>query len=187
MNMNRKSIFGLAAVLILGIATVAFAHGGWGNGGGYMMGPGYGGGYMMGPGYGGHMMGPGYGGGYMMGPGYGGHMMGWDSDDGSYRHGHGAWGNLSEDDAAKLIASQEKLYNDTRELRNQIDEKALALRNEMDKANPDHNKVFELQKEVSSLRGEFDQKALDHQLEVRKLLPDDYRGGGYGYNGGYCQ
>lgn len=165
-KMNRKSIFGLAAVLILGIATVAFAHGGWG----------YSGGYMMGPGYGGHMM----------GPGYGGHMMGWDSDDGSYCHGYGARGNLSDADAAKLNASQEKFYNDTRELRDQIDEKALALRNEMDKANPDHSKVFELQKGVSSLRGEFDQKALDHQLEVRKLLPDDYRGSGYGYGGGYC-
>ena len=164
MKINGKSIFGLAAVLIFGIAAVAFAHGGWG--------------------YGGHMMGPGYGGGYMMGPGYGGHMMGWDSDDGPYHHRGGAWGNLSDEDAAKLNAFQEKFYKDTRELREQIDEKALALENEMDKANPDQSKVFELQKEVSSLRGEFDQKALAHQIEVRKILPDGYAASGYRH--GYC-
>ena len=174
MKLNTKSIFGLAAVLILGIAAVAFAHGGWGYGG-HMMGPGYGGGYMMGPGYG-----------HMMGPGYGGHMMGWDSDDGPYRRGPGAWGNLSEEDAAKLSAAQEKFYQDTRGLRDQIEEKSLALRDEMDKTNPDQAKVFALQKEISSLRGDFDQKALDHQLEVRKMLPEDFRSSGYGNRGGYC-
>lgn len=183
MKINKKSIFGLTAVLALAINAVAFAHGGWGYGsrmGGY-------GGHMMGSGYGGgNMMGPGYGGGYMMGPGYGGHMMGYDSDDGPYRHSGGAWGNLSDEDAAKLDASQEKFYNETRELRDQIDEKGIALNNEMRKDNPDKDKVFELQKEVSSLRNEFDQKALAHQLAVRKLLPDNLRGSGYGNRRGYC-
>lgn len=164
MKMNRKSIFGLAALLILGIATVAFAHGGWG--------------------YGGHMMGPGYG--HMMGPGYGGHMMGWDSDDGPYRRGYGAWGNLSEEDAAKLDASREKFYKDTRGLRDQIEDKEVALNDEMRKDNPDQGKIFKLQKEISALQSDFDQKAVAHQLEVRKLLPDNYRGSGYGYGRGYC-
>lgn len=182
MKTNKKNIIGLAAILTLAIAAVAFAHDGYrGHMGGY-------GGHMMGPGYGGgNMMGPGYGGGYMMGPGYGGgHMMGWDSDDGQYRRGPGTWGNLSEEDAAKLDASQEKFYNETRDLRDQIDEKGIALNNEMRKDNPDKDKVFELQKEVSSLRNDFDQKALAHQLEVRKLLPDNYRGSGYGNGRGYC-
>ena len=112
MKINRKSLFGLAAVLTLSIAAVAFAHGGWGYGS-HM--DGYDSGYMMGPGYGGdHMMGPGYG---------GGHMMGYDSDDAPYHRGCGAWGNLSDNDAAKLNASREKFYKETRELRNQIDEK----------------------------------------------------------------
>ena len=62
----------------------------------------------------------------------------------------------------------------------------VALNNEMDKANPDQNKIFALQKEVSSLRSDFDQKALAHQLEVRKLLPDNYQGSGYGKGRGYC-
>jgi len=173
MKINKKSIFGLAAVLTLGLATIAFAHGGWGYGS------------HMG-GYGGHMMGPGYDGGYMMGPGYGGHMMGWDADDGPYHRGYGDQCNLSDEDAAKLEASRDKFYKDTRKLRDQIEDRELALRSEMDKANPDQAKVYDLQKEVSSLRADFDQKALAHRLEVRKLLPDNFRGSGYGYGRGYC-
>lgn len=164
MKINKKSTFGLAAVLTLAIAAVAFAHGG--------------------SGYGSHM--GGYGGGYMMGPGYGNHMRGWDSDDGPYCRGHAALGNLSDEETAKLEASQEKFYRDTQELRDRIEEKEIALRGEMDRDNPDHAKVYELQKEISSLRADFDQKALTHRLEVRKLLPDNLRGSGYGHGRGYC-
>lgn len=151
MKLNQKSIFGLAAVLIFGIASVALARGGWGNGG--------------------HMMGPGHGRGQC--PGYGGQMMGWDGDHGPYHHRQGAaWSNLSDADKAKLNASREQFHKDTRELRDRIDEKTATLRTEMDKTNPDQGKVFELQKEISSLRGEFGQKALTHRLEVRKMFPD---------------
>jgi hypothetical protein len=60
----KKVLVILAAITLLGIGAIAYAHGpgGWGGGPGYgwsMMGPGYGG-QMMGPGFGGHR-GPGYG------------------------------------------------------------------------------------------------------------------------------
>lgn len=174
---TKTTIFGLATLVTLAIAAIAFAHGGYGS---HMRGYG---GYMMGPGYDGHMMGPGYGG-YMMGPGYGGHMMGWDADEGPYGRGCDSWGNLSEEQEAKLRASQDKFYNETRVLRDRIEEKSLALNNEMNKTNPDQAKIFSLQKEISSLRGEFDQKAIAHRMDVRKMLPDDYRGRGYAR--GYC-
>ena len=74
MKINITSIVGIAAVLTLAIATVAFARGGWGDGS------------HMGR-YGGHMMGPGYG---------GGHMMDYDCNYGYHMRGHGAWRNLSE-------------------------------------------------------------------------------------------
>lgn len=165
MKINMTSIVGMAAVLTLAIATVAFARGGWGDGS------------HMGR-YGGHMMEPGYG---------GGHMMDYDCNYGYHMRGHGAWRNLSDEDAAKLEASQEKFFEDTNELRNKIDEKELALRKEMDKTNPDQDSVLALQKEISSLRSDFDQKALAHQLEVRKLLPEDYQGSGYGYGPANCR
>lgn len=152
---TKTTIFGLATLVTLAIAAIAFAH----------------------DGYGGHMMGQGYG---------SGHMMGWDSNDGPYCRGYADRGDLSDEDAARLDASREKFFKDTRELRDQIDEKEIALRHEMEKANPDQDKIFGLQKEISSLRSDFDQKALAHQMEVRKLLPDNYRGSGYGHGRGYC-
>jgi Spy/CpxP family protein refolding chaperone len=178
-----KSTIGIVAVVFtVGIATVAFANNWNGPGyGGYMMGPGYGG-YMMGPGmmygsgygpgYGGYMMAPGM----MYGPGYGGHMWG----NGPY----GA-GNLSQQDAAKLEQSQEKFFNDTRDLRNSIQEKQFALNQELQQTNPDQTKVLNLQKDLSQLESEFDQKALEHQLELRKAFPENALGMGYG-RGGYC-
>ncbi len=165
MKINTKSILGLAAVLSLAIATVAFANGGWGYDS-----------HM--DGYDGHMMEPGHG---------GGHMMNYDCNYGRYGHGHDAWNNLSDADAAELDASQEKFYADTFELHSQINEKELALRNEMNQSNPDQNRAITLQKELSSPQSDFDQKALAHQLEVRKLLPKDYRGSGYGYGPAYCR
>ena len=164
MKTNIKSIISMAAIVCLAVTTVAFAHGGWG--------------------YRSHMS---HYGGHMMGPEYdGGHMMRWGADEGSYRRGYGAWGNLSDEDAARLVASREKFYKYTRELRDRIEENEIALRKEMDQANPDQDKVFDLQEEISSLRGDFDEQALAHQFEVRKLLPENYRGSGYDYSRGYC-
>ena len=167
MKINTKSIFGLAAVLTLAIASVAFAHGGWGYGshmGGY-------GGHMMGygGGYGGHMMGPGYG--PMMGPGYG-----------------PAYGDLSEEDYNKLEAANEKFFEQTRDLRQQLDEKRFALEKEWAQENPDTGKIKALQADISKLRSEFDAKAVEHELEVRKMMPESARGRNYagGYRGGYC-
>jgi Spy/CpxP family protein refolding chaperone len=158
----------IAAVVLMAGATFAFAHGGWGNNGygnnGHMMGPGYSG-HMMGPGYGGHMMGPGGGRGY-----------------------HRGDSGLSDEARAKIDAARDKFYDETRSLRRDIDDKAYDLNKEMDKENPDANKVAELQKQLSKLETEFDQKAVQHRLEMRKLLPEDAQGSGRGYygRGGNC-
>lgn len=143
-----------------------------------------------------YAQGPGYGpchyrgeyGGAMMGPGYHGHMMGYGQGWG----GHRGWSGLSEKEAAEVDAARDKFHSDTKELRGKIDEKAVQLRNEIIKDEPDSGKVAKLQKELSGLRAEFDQKAVAHQLKMRKLLPDKFqgmgwgRGGGRGY-GGYCR
>jgi hypothetical protein len=170
----------IAVVLIVGIAALGFAYDGYGPGyGGHMMG--YGGGYgMMGYGGGyGYNMGPGmmgYGGGY--GPGYG-HMWG--------NSGPNGYGNLSQEDAAKLQQSQDQFFDQTRDLRNSIRDKQFALNDELQKTNPDNAKIADLQKQLSQLESQFDQKALDHQLELRKEFPQNTYSGGYGYGrGGYC-
>ena len=161
---TTKTILVISVILLAG-AAFAYAHG-----------PGYGSGHHRG-GYGGPMM----------GPGYQGHMMG----DGPGWGRHRNWSGLSEKEADQVEAAREKFYDDTKELRGQIDEKAVQLRNEMVKDEPDSGKVAKLQKELSGLRAEFDQRAVAHQLEMRKLLPDKFQGRGWsqggrrGY-GGYC-
>jgi Spy/CpxP family protein refolding chaperone len=163
---SMKSVMGIIAVgLTVGIAALAFAYDGYGPGyGGHMMGYGGGHGNMMGPG----MMG--------YGPGYG-HMGGYYGPSGS--------GNLSQEDAANLEQSQEKFFEGTRELRNSIRDKQIALNDEFQKKDPDRAKVADLQKQLSQLESQFDQKALDHQLELRKEFPQSNYSSGYG-RGGYC-
>lgn len=173
-----RNMFIIAAVLILAGAGIALAHDGWG-GRGHM--GGYGG-HMMGygGGYGGHMMGPGGGyGGHMMGPGYG-PMMG-------YRNGS-AYGDLSEEDYKKLEAANEKFFEQTRDLRENLDEKRFALEKEWAQENPDTAKIKALQADVSKLRTDFDAKAVEHELEVRKMMPESARGRNYasGFRGGNC-
>ena len=176
MKKIKTSIGILAVVSTVAFAAIAFAHGPYGSGG-------YGG-YMMGPGYGGSMMGYGYGGGHMMGYGYG---------YGPQARGQNAWGNLSEEQTAQLERARERFFNQTRKLRNAIDDKKLDMRNELTKQDPDQGKVTRLQNQISELQAQLDQKAVAHQLEVRKLLPENYDGleygrpGARGYGGGYCR
>ena len=173
MKKIKTTLIIIAFVATAGIVSTAFAHGGWGgNGyGGYMMGYGYG----MGPGmmgYGGYGMGPGMMG-YGYGPGYGRY------DRGNYS------ADLSREDSNKLQQAQDRFFDETRNLRDQIREKQFALNDELDNANPDKAKVAELQKAISKLQSSYDQKALEYRLEVRKILPEGTEGFGYGYGPGY--
>lgn len=159
---TTKVLIITSAILLIG-GTIAFAHGGWGYGG-------YGGRHMRG--YGGHMMGPGYGGPMMgYGPGWG-------------KRGAG-YGNLSEEEAAKLDAAREKFYNDTKALRREIDNKQIDLRDEMVKDDADTEKVLKLQRALSKLQADYDLKAVQHRLEMRKLLPEGFQGRGFGPGHGF--
>ena len=162
-SQRTPKTFIITSLILLVGGTIAFAHGGWGHGG-----------------YGPHMRGYG---GYMSGPGYGdGPMMG-------YGPGRGksfGYGNLSEEEAAELEETRERFFNETKELRQKIHDMEIALQDEMAKDKPDSDKLSKIQKEISKYRTEFDQKAIAHRLEMRKLMPEGFRGRGYGRGGGYC-
>ena len=166
-RVNLRNALIISAILLLAGAGTVWAHGGYGP----MMGYG---------GYGGHMMG--YGGGYdpMMGyGGYGGHMMG---------PGYGpAYGNLSQDQYNKLDNARQKFYDQTQDLRDEMDQKNYAIQEELNKPNPDRAQLESLQKELSALRAQYDKYALDYNLAVRKIVPDAARGPAYGNGcrGGY--
>lgn len=119
-------------------------------------------------------------------PGYGGGKQG---------RGWAAGDNLSEEDAQKLQEKRDSFRQDTADLRQSINQKRLEMRAEMAKPDPDAAKLSELQKEISGLNADFAQKRLTHRLEMKKLLPEDYRAGagmgrgrgwgrGPGYGGG---
>jgi len=163
-TINRKRSFamkkgfivtGIAVAAMVLFSTYAFADGGWGWGRHHR-----GGGYHMGPGY------------QMMGPGYG------DEDRGRYGRGYRSWGNLSEEDTQKLETQREAFFKDTEKLRRSIHQTRLEMKAEMAKEDPDRGRLSDLQKELSNFQAEFDQKRLDHGLEMKKLLPDNYRAGG---------
>jgi len=167
MNRIKTTFVVIAFIATSGLVSMAFAQGGW-----------------NGNGYGGHMMGNG---GYGMGPG----MMGYGYGSENGRYGRGAYsGELSKEDINKLQKAQDKFYDETRTLRNQIRDTQFALDDELDRANPDKAKVTELQATLSRIQSEFDQKALAYRLELRKILPENAFRSGYGghmmgYGSGY--
>jgi Spy/CpxP family protein refolding chaperone len=155
---HKKTTIGLLAFgLIVAITAVAFAHGGYGR--------------HMGRYKGHNMMGPGYGGGHMM-------------DYGPQMRGYDRWGSLSEEDAAKIDAARDEFYKETRKLRGKIDDVRIALRNEMERDQPNEGKVTNLQMQLSKLQAEFDQKLIEHRLKVGKLMPKGYKS--RSFRGGYC-
>jgi hypothetical protein len=170
--MKRKHINSMiivTAILIFTGAGIGLAHDGWGGRGSMM---GYGG-HMTGNGghmmdYGDHMRGYG---GQMMGPGYG-----------------SCYGDLSKEDYSKLEAAREEFFDQTRDLRRELDEKRDAMEDELAKETPDRDKINALQDDISKLRSEWDRKALEHRLEVREMMPESARGRAYagGYRGGNC-
>ena len=133
------------------------------------------------------------------GRGYG-HMMGYDNwgpdMHSGYMHGQGRYyGNLSADEIAKLDQQRAKYFKATENIRQNLYEKELALRNELAKENPDTSKASKLQKDISTLQSNLDQERLNYEIKARKSVPSYNRGpGGYGSmmgfgprgDGGYC-
>ena len=114
---------------------------------------------------------------------------GWgDCGQGYYHHsGYGPkWAdNLSDKEVKRLETQQEKFYNDTKELRDNLYNKERDLHAEFAKDKPDTAKASKLQKEISGLRAQFDQKRVAHMIEMKKINPNIGRDYGRGYGRGY--
>lgn len=161
MKAPMKILAAISSIALIGLAGIAFAHGGWG--GGYS-----GDGHMMGGGDG-HMMGP------------GGHM--------GYGYGRGEAG-ITDAQREELAASRDAFFKAAEGLREDVYHKRGELARELDRNNPDAGKVRELQKELSALKADFDRKRLAHRMELKKIAPELGRGfhgrGAGGNHGGYC-
>ncbi len=159
----KTSLVVVAALLLIGMGTLAFADWGMGYGRPHrgMMGYGPGGpGAWCGNGWGGYHRGPGY---------------GWNR------------GNLDSEHAKKLEEARQAFFDATRDLRSSLYQKRLALESELAKKAPDAAKAASLQKEISELRAKLDQKRIEHRINMGKLLPEDAPRGGprvFGMRGG---
>ena len=113
--------------------------------------------------------------------------------------GYGPYSNLTDNQRAELGKIEQKFYNDTAKLRDEIWAKSAELNTALNTATPEAAKVRALQKEISDLRAKLDQQRIDFELETRKVAPNageaqgytgsygwpHMMGGFYGPNGGY--
>ena len=112
------------------------------------------------------------GGGYCWGQGSGGGQRGYGPS--------GYQGNLSDEDLDRINKERQAFFEDTRDLRDNLYQKELELRSEMEKQDPDAKKAVALQKEISDLEGQLAQKRIDHRIKMQKENPEFFAGRGYG-------
>ena len=106
--------------------------------------------------------------------------MGWGNHQGGM-HYQGDYGQryneeLNSEEYKQFEQEREAFFNETRELRADLNEKERELQNELVKDELDASKASGLQKEISELRAQLDQKRIDHMVEMRKLNPKAGRG-----------
>jgi len=83
----------------------------------------------------------------------------------------------------QLNSLDQKFFNETSSLRNNIWSKQNEMRMLLNGENPDTAKLQVLQKEISEMKGQMADKRLAYNLEARKVAPQGTNAGAYG--GGY--
>ncbi len=97
---------------------------------------------------------------------------------GNCPYGYGA--NLSNEQITQLKEERAAFLTSTQDVRQQLQEKHLALKSELVKKNPDSTKLSAIQQELTALRSQFDQKRLDHIIAMKKINPDAGKAFGMG-------
>ena len=90
------------------------------------------------------------------------------------------YSNLTQEQQSALGQLNEKYFNETEPLRNEIRAKSDKMNTLLNAPDPDAEKAKALQKEIIDLRGKMAEKRLDFRLEARKINPDARFGRGYG-------
>jgi Spy/CpxP family protein refolding chaperone len=110
------------------------------------------------------------------GGGWGHHMMGyWEGNPGYV----GSYENLGPEQRNQFDALNQKFYDETGNLRNQLWSKTSELDSILNRTHPDGEKAKMLQKEIGELQAKLDDKRLTYQLEVRKIVPQEQQGEAY--------
>ena len=124
------------------------------------------------------------------------HNPGWGW--GTGHHMRGYWGggpgccglygrgydNLTVEQRSQLETLQQKFYDATAQLKDQIWSKSAELNALLSSPNPDAQKAKALQKEISDLRAKLAQERINFEIESRKIAPRGYYGRRYGWHMG---
>jgi Spy/CpxP family protein refolding chaperone len=104
-------------------------------------------------------------------------------------HGYGGgdpYSNLTSEQREKLQAQKEKFYQDTAQLRRELQQKRLELQGLWIDPKADPEKIKAKQREVFELQSRIQEKTLEHKLATRELLPEEGIGQGpWGHGMGY--
>lgn len=157
--MKRKFLaITIAALLVVGaVISIAFSQG-YGRRDKEAIPPG--------PGYGPEMMRAGHGPGLGLCLGYGPGMSGWASTAGP---------NFTEEQVEKLQSLRTKFSKETLELHNEMQLKAMELRNLWTADELDDEAILAQTKEISALRNQLQEKATRHRLDMAKVLTKEQR------------
>jgi zinc resistance-associated protein len=120
------------------------------------------------------------------GPGWGkgGHSYGrWGGGPGYCYQGQGNFGNLTDEQRAKLDKLNQDFYNETNTLRNEIWTKKRELNTLLSQEQIDEEKVRALNKDLTALKAEMADKRLQHRLDAQKIAPGAGFGPGWGRKG----
>ena len=122
------------------------------------------------------------------GPGWGRGCSGWGSGGGQGGGPGYCWRDQGGYPAVtpeqqQLNSLNQKFFNETSSLRNNIWNKQNEMTQLLNGENPDTAKLQSLQKEISTLKSQMADKRLAYNLETRKVAPQGAYGGAYG--GGY--
>ena len=89
----------------------------------------------------------------------GGKLAEWFGGPGYYWQGYGPYSNLTDNQRAELGKIEQKFYNDTAKLREEIWTKSAELNTLLNTSNPDAAKVKAVQTEISDLRAKLDHES----------------------------
>ncbi len=93
---------------------------------------------------------------------------------------------LTREQRNKLNTLDQKFFDETAGIRNNIWSKQNEMSILLNGENPDPAKLKALQKEINSLKGQMSEKRLEYRLETQKVAPDNTYSRGYGRGrGGY--
>ncbi len=93
--------------------------------------------------------------------------------------------SLTSEQQQKLNGLEEKFFNETSALRNQMWTKQNEMTLLLNEKEPNAEKLRALQKEINQLRTQISEKRLDYRLESNKVAPEGGYGMGYGYGRGH--